>query len=234
MRFRSAILVWLLAFCITFILLALVVGAPRLVKLSTGFEQVAGVVTSAPPRSHGMVTVRYHVGGADFERDFAPYNWPAGAEVTVFYRPTDPNVSALEDPRTILFRQLPASVGGAFLLASGVLLGTFFLLGAPRGLPRRSWNWTRGPRSTSAIILAGVAGSFAFSLLSGSADRLTVVAGVLMLSGCLLFLRCAWEPGSSWRQIVRGRRFWIAAVLAAAGSVLTSLSAGRPTGVGPN
>ena len=72
----------------------------------------------------------------------------------------------------------------------------------------------------SAGISIGVVASAVLSAFYGTLTSVRIGGGILVLSGCGVFINLAWRRKLTWSELFRSSQFWIAVALAAVANVL--------------
>jgi hypothetical protein len=211
-----ALAAWVFLAVACFGVFAVASGIPRIVRLKASSDHVLGVVSDAPPRSHGTVRVEYTVNGTRYSQSFAPYTHKTGDRVTVFYDRRDPNISILDFPAERLSQLLPACFAAALLLPTAMtflLVATGKLRGAsPRLTP---------PRVTAVLVCMGALVSRVVLLSTRDITPGRVAGSVLVACGCLALLALCRKESLSWRALAERKGFWLALACILAGGLLT-------------
>jgi len=208
-----------ISFVLIGLVIALIIGVPRLLLLSRDHAETGGVVLRALPDSHGTVVVRYTVNGTFYERSFGPYPWTRGERVRVIYYPPNPSVAELTEPSRILAEDAPAWIGGSFLLS---------IFGVAAVLSLRKPPVVAAPTLGLAtrVISVAVAASAILTLRPAAPGALTVpfvLGAMLRFLGVFGFLRLAWRrPPAPWAEILTSWRFWLSAMLILGGFLVST------------
>jgi hypothetical protein len=216
---------WILAFCLMAGIVGAVIDAPQLLLLQHEHAETLGEVTRLLPENHGLVEVRYLVGGAPYQRTFAPHlqsrRIDEGESVLVYYSPRHPENASIYPPADILTEELPSWMSGSLLLSVGLVVAIFTI---SRPSPLRSFTHRLiSPRVVSAGMTIGVTGGVILSLLLGRLRVIKFLPAALVLFGCGIFLTLAWRRKLIWADLFRSGAFWIAFGLAVLGNVVDAM-----------
>jgi Protein of unknown function (DUF3592) len=116
---------WLSLFIACAVVIGLLAGMPGLLSLARKSRTTTGRVVKTEPRNHFSVTVQYEIDGVSFVRNFEVSNLKAGETTTVFYSPTDPGTSSIEEPVGLLKSQLPFYYGASLLFSVAFTYAVF-------------------------------------------------------------------------------------------------------------
>ncbi len=221
LSFRKLAIVWFACSGILGLLLSLISGIPQLIRLSHRFSLTTGRVTKVDRLQHQSIMVDYSVSGIRYRQTFSPYLWPEAASVEVYYDPNDPVNSVLERPTWLLQMRLKSCAYASLALATTL---TFFVAFGERARVFAA-NIRVRPQLAMTLILLGVAAGIGVQLHSSGLQRTALVAGVVVLSGCLVVLATtiSLPPQSGWMELFKARSFWLGVFLVIVGNLLRFL-----------
>jgi hypothetical protein len=111
---------WGIGFLCAAVGCAVLFEVPRIVALQRNSARTTGaVVMRYEPQKHGTAVIRYIVSGKTYEKSFGGVPYGAGQSVQIYYLPSRPETSLLEDPGSALRPAFVYTGAGSAFLSTG-------------------------------------------------------------------------------------------------------------------